>query len=60
MPTRVPLCAPAASDRDNDGKVTFEEWRSMMLHGQETDTPYWEQYGERDMNVGLKVRKAAR
>ena len=47
----------ATSDRDSDGKVTFEEWKGMMMHNHTDDVNYWEVYGERDMNVGLKDRR---
>ena len=47
----------ATSDKDQDGKITFEEWANVMLHDHENDVPYWEKYGERDMMVGLKDRR---
>lgn len=42
----------ATADTDNDGKITFAEWRDLMLHDHASDVPYWERYGKRDMNTG--------
>ena len=50
----------ATSDTDRDGKITFSEWKELMMYDHETDVPYWEQYGERDMGITLKKRTAAR
>ena len=47
----------ATSDSDADGKITFPEWKKLMMHDQEGSTPYWEQYGERDMHVSLQDRR---
>ena len=44
----------ATSDTDSDGKITFAEWRDLMLYNHEQDTSYWESYGERNMNSGLR------
>ena len=47
----------ATSDTDQDGKITFNEWKELMLHDHSSDVSYWEKYGERDMMVGLKDRR---
>ena len=48
----------ACADRDNDQAISLEEFTTMMLHDHETDIPYWEKYGERDMHArDVKNRK---
>lgn len=42
----------ATSDTDSDGKVTFPEWRELMMFDHQSDVPYWEKYGKRSMNNG--------
>jgi len=49
----------ATADIDRDGKIGFEEWKNLMMYDHESDVPYWQVYGERDMNVGLKLRDDA-
>jgi len=48
----------ATCDTDSDGKITFVEWKDLMLHDHTSDTNYWEAYGERDMHVSLSDRRA--
>lgn len=46
----------ATSDTDSDGKITYEEWQRLMMHGNESgagDKNYWEVYGDRDMKTGV-------
>jgi len=52
------------SDTDGDSKITFEEWKKLMLHGADQDIDYssgvfseQQRYGDRDMHVGLKDRR---
>lgn len=47
----------ATCDTDRDGKITYEEWKTVMCHDHANDVPHWERYGERDMMVGLKDRR---
>jgi len=48
----------ATSDTDDDRKITFDEFKELMLHDHKTDINYWEAYGDRDMHVALGDRKS--
>jgi len=45
------------ADKDESDSLSFDEFQTMMMHDHESDVPYWEKYGERDMHFGLKDRR---
>jgi len=47
----------ATADKDDDHKITFDEWKTLMLSDHQQDFEYWEAYGERDMHVALSDRR---
>lgn len=46
----------ATADNDSDRKISYDEFRRLMLHDYKTDVNYWEAYGDRDMHVALGNR----
>jgi len=47
----------SCADKDNSSNLTFDEFKTLMLYDHESDVPYWEKYGDRDMHIGLKDRR---
>ena len=40
----------ACADTDDSGVITESEFIAIMMHNHESDKPYWEKYGKRDMH----------
>ena len=45
------------ADKDESNTLSFDEFKTLMLYDHESDVPYWEKYGDRDMHTGLKDRR---